>query len=756
MRQPVRLRAVTRSNAALAPAPGTRWWHSEETFRELVENAHDLIYSIDLEGRFSHVNRAALRVCGYTRDEILEMNIAHLVAPEYLAKARQMIQCALRGEAPELYDLDLVTKDGRRVTVEITHRLVLEDGIPVGTHAIARDITERRRAERLEQDRMRVLEMIAARRPLAEVLDHLVRMLERQNPDWRGAILLQRDNRLYVASAPSLPPEFVNRLDGIRVGVASGTCAAASYWRRPVVTEDIAADPAWAELGNAALQAGLRACWSAPIITGTGRLVGTLAVYQDQPGAPAPSEAKLLEMTCGSAALAIDHRQMTDELAYQAHHDSLTGLPNRVLFEERLHQAIHAARRAQLQVALLYIDVDEFKLINDTLGHPVGDLLLRQVAWRLAGCIRETDTLARMSGDEFVIVAGGLQDAEGARRIAEAVLELLREPFPLDGHELFVTASVGISVFPRDGQDAGALLRAADAAIYRAKRQGKNRYHYHTPEMRDALKERFSVETHLRRALDRQEFTLHYQPQFDLRSGRLCGYEALMRWTHPKLGAVSPARFIPVAEESGLIREMGAWALGEACQQARRWQAAGRPPSRMAVNVSAIQLSAPGFLETVRQALEQTRLEPASLELEITESVLLRDVDEFVRKLRDLRQLGVRISVDDFGTGYSSLSYLQSLPLDTVKLDRSFVQALKNSRSGLPLVQAVVAMAHGLGLWVTAEGVETHQQLEAIHQTGCDFAQGYLLGMPKPPQHAPEHDTFAALRLPEKRPPRRD
>ncbi len=730
MRQTAPVRSIKRNFWTSSRDPEV--WGSDDLFRDLVENAHDLIYSIDLEGNFTCVNRAALRLTGYVRYEALDMNIAHWVAPEDLEKARQMIQRTLRGEFTDPYDLRILTKDGRRIVVEVTHRLVLKNGVPIGTHSIARDITERKRGEMLEQDRMRVLEMIARREPIDEVLRQLVVMVERQHPELLACLMVARDSRLYVAAGPNLPNEFVRAIDGVWAGQSMGSCASAAYWRKPVFAHDIATDLNWTEHRLTALKHDLRSAWSVPILAGTGKLLGTLAVYQKRPAKPEAHHVRLLHMTAGSAALAIEHRQLTEELAFQAHHDALTGLPNRKLLNERMQQAIVAARRTRTQIGLLYVDLDQFKLVNDTMGHPAGDRLLQQTACRLTRCTRESDTVARLSGDEFVILAEGLVNDEGVHRLANAVLESLREPFELDGQEVFATASVGISLFPRDAGDSEGLLRAADSAMYRAKHGGKNRAQQFSPEISAACLERFSVENHLRRALDRNEFSVYYQPQFELKTGRLAGYEALIRWTHPKLGIVSPARFIPVAEECGLIIGIGQWILRQACSQARAWQSTAALTRTISVNVSALQLTQPDFVQSVLFALDASGLDPRCLELEITESLLMRDVEDFAKKMSTLRSLGVRVSVDDFGTGYSSLSYLQRLPVDILKLDRSFVEGLKRTGNGRALVQSVVSMAHGLGLQVTAEGVETHQQLEAIHETGCDLAQGYLLGIPAP------------------------
>ncbi|MEO7651643.1 MAG: diguanylate cyclase, partial [Bryobacteraceae bacterium] len=574
-----------------------------DLYRDLVENANDLIYVTDLQGNFTAINRAAQRISGYTKEEVLRMNIAQLVAPESLASARQMIQTTLRGEQGTTSNLDLVTKAGRRLTLEISYRLVLQGGIPQGMHAIGRDVTERRRAELLEQDRSKILEMIATRKPLEAILIKIVRMVEQQHPEWTCSVSILRNGKLHLRAAPGFSPEMVNTMDQRHTGPAAGSCGAAAYWRQPIIVTDIASDPVWDECRQPMVKDGIRASWSMPILASTGRVLGTFGVYMGESARPDAEDWKLLQMSAGSAAIAIEQRQLTDQLAYQANHDTLTGLPNRLMFQEKLRREIAAARRSGSMVALLYIDLDKFKLVNDTLGHATGDALLNQVAWRLKNCIRETDTLARISGDEFTITATGLRRAENATIVGDAVMSAFQEPFLLENQERYVTASIGISVYPQDAFDAETLQRNADSAMYRAKNAGKNRYQHFIPEMSVSLQEHLEVDTQLRRALERGEFLLHYQPQFELSSGRLVGQEALLRWQHPKLGAIRPDTFIPIAEENGLIVPIGMWVMEHACYQTRAWQQSGYPLKSVAVNVSSLQFGHRDFVSMVDTAL---------------------------------------------------------------------------------------------------------------------------------------------------------
>ncbi|WP_181391975.1 EAL domain-containing protein [Deinococcus irradiatisoli] len=441
-------------------------------------------------------------------------------------------------------------------------------------------------------------------------------------------------------------------------------------------------------------------------------------------------EFELVQLFMSHAAAAVEQRELADRLAHQATHDTLINLPNRALFEDRLEQAIRGAGRHGGSVALLVMDLDGFKRVNDSLGHQAGDALLRQVAHRLRGRLRVGDTFSRMGGDEFTVVLPDLRDPSDAVRVGRELLRALEAAFWVDDRELFVTCSVGVALYPDDGHDAATLQRHADVAMYRAKADGRNALRCFAPEMNETARERLELEGWLRRALELGEFELHYQPQVT-RSGTPVAVEALVRWRHPSLGLVPPAKFIPAAEESGLIVAIGEWVLAEACRQAAAWYRLGQP-IRVAVNVSALQFSRPDFFQTVEQALSGAGLDPSLLEVELTESLVMHDPGESARQMEQLRALGVRVAVDDFGTGYSSLSYLHRLPIDVLKIDRSFVAELEAPRGTQALVQAIVALARALDLMVVAEGVETDAQLAFLNELGCDLVQGYLFARPMP------------------------
>ncbi len=449
----------------------------------------------------------------------------------------------------------------------------------------------------------------------------------------------------------------------------------------------------------------------------------TLSLVHDEHGAVSHFIAMFADIS--------ERKQAEARIRHMAHHDPLTNLPNRVLLTARLDKALGHVSQTDTRLAVLFIDLDRFKHVNDTLGHSVGDRLLRVVARRLQSVLREEDTLARLGGDEFVVMIEALHDASHAATVARKLLSALEAPVQIDHHELFIGASIGISLAPDDGNDTETLLRCADSAMYRAKDAGRNTFEFYTAEQGSLSRERFELEHALRHAVQRGELRLHYQPQAECGSGRIVGVEALVRWQHPERGLVPPDRFIPLAEETGLIEQIGEWVLETACRQAQAWAAAGHP-LRMAVNLSGRQVSDAALVDTVSHVLQRTGLDPRLLELEITEGHIMRRVEHCIATLQQLKQLGVTLAIDDFGTGYSSLSYLKRLPLDRLKIDRSFVQGIPEDRDDIAIVATILSMAHNLGLSVIAEGVETPTQLAHLQDAHCTEYQGYLLGRPLP------------------------
>jgi diguanylate cyclase (GGDEF)-like protein len=448
------------------------------------------------------------------------------------------------------------------------------------------------------------------------------------------------------------------------------------------------------------------------------------------------------ELLLRSMQYSIERKRYQEQLEYQANYDALTGLPNRNLLHDRLKQSVFAQRFVR-SIGVVFLDIDHFKFVNDSLGHNTGDKLLQKVAARLLESVRDGDTVARLGGDEFILILNDQTGQEVIYRAMQRIIAKVTEPIDVDGQELLVTASAGISLYPQDGPDVETLLKNADAAMYRAKEKGRNNFQFYTAEMNRQVNERLRMEGSLRRALERNEFELYYQPRIDVGNGALVGCEALLRWRHPELGLTLPERFIGLAEETGLIVPIGEWVIRTACVQARAWQEKGSAPIAVSVNLSMRQFRQEALAGAVDDALRSSGLDPHLLEMELTESLVMQDTETAIRVLERLREIGVELSVDDFGTGHSSLAYLTRLPISALKIDQSFVQAIKGtgqSDEGI-VAQAIISLAHNLKLKVVGEGVETAAQFDFLKQHACDEVQGYYFGTPMP---VPEFESFAS------------
>ncbi len=483
------------------------------------------------------------------------------------------------------------------------------------------------------------------------------------------------------------------------------------------------------QLGLENIRAALREKREGRAVLRNYRRDGSL-FWNDLSISPVRNESGIVTNFVGIINDITERKQYEEQLEYQAGHDTLTGLPNRNLLSDRISQALSYAGRYQRMVAVLFADLDNFKFINDSLGHETGDQLLKIVTGRLVQCVRSIDTVARHGGDEFVVVIPDIAKSEEAADVAQRIQETVCCPFEVGGHELVVSCSIGISIFPRDGMDSGTLLKNADVAMYRAKEQGKNNFQFYTTELNEKAVARMTMEKHLRRALERNEFLLHYQPQVDLADGRIIGAEALLRWRSPELGYILPEKFIPLAEDTGLIVPIGEWVLRAACTQNKLWQTSGRPPLVMAVNLSPRHFRRVRLVETVEGILRETGLDPRFLDLEVIESLLLHDVDNVMLILNNLKELGVQLTMDDFGTGYSSLGYLKRFPFDKIKIDRSFVSDVTGDPDSAAIVGTIINLARNLDLRVIAEGVETGGQLEFLMSRGCDEIQGFYFSYP--------------------------
>jgi diguanylate cyclase (GGDEF)-like protein len=620
--------------------------------------------------------------------------------------------------------------DGRTILV---HHQPLPDGGWVSTHE---DVTERKSADALREEHARILEMVAVCAPLEDVLDRLVRLVESQSKEICGSVLLADADglRLRNCAAPNLPKPFIDGSDGVMIGPKAGSCGTAAHRREVVVVADIMGDPLWDDCRELAAAHGLRSCWSSPILSHRGALLGTFALYSRQVREPTAIEARLVESATQMARIAIERKQAEDRIHFMANHDALTGLPNRTLLKDRLTQAVSYAKRYDRWATVVFIDLDDFNIVNDSLGHNAGDELLKIVAKRMVNCTRATDTVVRLGGDDFVIL---LFDQPKSMDIVTATLQKIRaaitKPIDIDGHSLEVTCSIGLASYPNDGTDADMLLANADAAMYRAMQAGGDNFQFCTPDLNTKVHEKFLLQSELRNALARSEFVIDYQPQVDLRSGRVFAAEALIRWRHPTLGLISPARFIPMAEETGLIVAIGDWILLAACRQNRAWQDAGLPPVTVCVNVSARQFKEDNWVGRVADALRESGLEARYLELELTESLIMQDVERAVATMKELQMLGVQLSVDDFGTGYSSLAALKNFPVARLKIDKSFIDDILTSASDRAVASAVIALGQKLNLRVIAEGVETEAQVTFLRENNCDEMQGYHFSRPISP-----------------------
>lgn len=597
-----------------------------------------------------------------------------------------------------------------------------------------REIQERKQAEALRNGQYRILEMIAADRPCSEVLDQIASWMESQQVQGLVSIVVLEDDgeRIADSRGPSLPEAYSQALIGLSIGPNAGSCGTAMYRREPVVVTEIATDPLWTDYRELAAGFGLHACWSTPILTTGGEVLGSFAIYNRQSHQPNKADQQLVSGAVHLAGIAIQRHRDEARIRHMAHHDSLTGLPNRLLLHDRIERSIEQARRMGSRTAALMVDLDRFKHVNDSLGHYVGDRLLQEAAERLRRCVRSSDTVARIGGDEFVINMPDLEEPDSVSVVARHALAELETPFVLGGHSFQLGASIGISLYPDDGDDVHDLLRAADAAMYAAKEQGRGDYRYFTEELNTAAHERMTLVTQLQQAIRRQEFVLHYQPLFDLANDQLIGTEALLRWQHPERGLLGPGHFLQLLAEHGLMVDVGAWVLETACAQNAHWQAQGLPAIPVSVNIAAEQFYRVDLVEQVVTTLRDTGLPPECLVLEFTETALLEETESVLVAMGRLRDMGVTLALDDFGTGYSSLSYLHRFPVNQLKIDRSFVQSVAEDKSPTSIIKSIVHLADDLGLKTVSEGLETADQQAFARSLGCDMGQGFYLGRPMP------------------------
>ena len=695
--------------------------------------------SAELSFVLREVNGRGLELIGKRREYALGASPETLFTGADVRRIREEFSAVYRGDTFEEHEWMQTRENGTRLWL---HRRVVR--VDDGLVAIVRDVTSRKHAEVRRAEQIRVLEMIATSAPLEDVLDSIVRVLQSQISRCAGAIVLRDDDGIHarLGAAPTLPPAFSALVDGEPIGPDASPATLPVYSCEPVNRSLSEARIAGAFEGSAL---SFTHCRALPILGHDGRAVGSLALFTCGDAEPVDSKAQAAELAVRLAGIAIERTASEKRIHHMATHDALTGLPNRTLLSDRLGQMILQAQRYDRSVAVIFVDLDNFKLINDSLGHSAGDDLLKETAARMARCVRSTDTVVRLGGDEFVLVIDcNRNDVQAIETAAKRLRETILEPVELAGQCYHVTCSMGVAMYPADGDSADTLLQNADAAMYRAKELGRNNYQLYAPEMNHNVRERLIHQAQLGEALARGELRLTYQPQIDAQNGRMFGVEALLRWDHPTDGTILPAEFIPLAEESGLIIPIGDWVLREACLQNRRWQDEGLPPVTMSVNVSARQFMQMGWVEAVSSALADTGLAPEYLELELTESLLMQNLEHSIETMERLEKMGVKLAIDDFGTGYASLSALKHLPVARLKIDQSFVRELPDDANDRAIAAAIIALGQRLKIHVIAEGVETPEQVDFLRETGCHEFQGFHFSTPVSPG---EITTWLALGL---------
>ncbi|MCM3390385.1 EAL domain-containing protein [Ureibacillus chungkukjangi] len=703
-----------------------------EIYKSLFEYNPDAMYAVLPDGKFTLVNEAACKLVDYTREELIGISFEEVIAPDFLEKTRFHFNEAVKGNNGNFQSV-LINKNGERIEVLIVIVPIIVNNTIEGIIGVTKDITEQMILETLKQGQNRILEMITKNKPFQTVLDNITTLFEGiSNTGGKCSIMLMDESRtkLSPVSAPSLPTEYVDILDKNQIWENKGSCGTAAFTKQTIIVEDTQSNPLWEKYKEVALQFNIMSCWSIPLLDDKDNVLGTFAIYYDKCHFSNENDIRILNEASYLAGIAVQHYQTKERINYLAFHDSLTELPNRRMFEGKVSNALEISKQTQHKFSILFIDLDRFKNINDTYGHNLGDELLIEVSKRLRKCVKEKDVIARLGGDEFTILLENAS-SEIATQVADRIVDVFEEKFILENIECYITPSIGITVYPTHGKNVSELLKYADGAMYQSKKEGGNQYSFHIPSREHINKERFTHEYHLRKALENNEFILHYQPKINLSTNRIVGVEALIRWNNSELGMVQPDEFIPIAEETGLIIPIGGWVIRKACEQLIYWKEEGLDEFTIAVNISIRQFYKPNFISQFKKIIDETGINPSLLELEVTESMTM-DVELAKKILDELKTLGVKVSIDDFGTGFSSFNYLKHFPLDSVKIDRSFVSDITHNHQSETLVKIIFLMAKTIGFKVVAEGVETKEQLEILKKLNCDEVQGYFFSKPLP------------------------
>ncbi|MGE7955053.1 EAL domain-containing protein [Pseudomonas sp. NPDC089530] len=687
---------------------------------------------VDAEGRLIYINDGLVRLLGYAREELLgrspRMFFVH-DRPAQVEAGELELDRLLDGQPHEACAL-ISKRNGQRLWVQVCSAPVLDgEGRIDNIVIVLTDITRSKLHEVLQD---KVIGALLQEQSLESVLTLLCQEIERLAPEVIVSVLsVDQQGLVHPLASPSLPADYCKAIDGQPIGPSAGSCGTAAFRGEPVLVTDIDSDPLWADYRILAQQVGVRACWSIPVRNSAGRVGATFALYFRESREPDTTHAHLITAGTHLCMLALEREEARQSIRQMAFYDALTGLPNRSFLLAQANHSIAEIAQEQGELAVLFVDLDRFKQVNDALGHASGDELLQVMAQRLRSMLREADIVGRLSGDEFVLVLPRM-DAAKVTPFLERLIQTLSVPAEIAGTAVVPSASIGISLYPSDGQDMESLLHCADIAMYQAKRGERGSFRFFLEEMNQVAQHRLLLETALRQALTCDGLHLVYQPQIDLHSGRLVGVEALARWEHPSLGSIPPVRFIPLAEECGLINDLSQWVLREACEQLARWRRSGLGVPSMSVNLSPLNFHNLNLAGLVAQQLQRCGLRPADLCLEVTEGVFLCSNPSTEQTIDGLHALGVRLAIDDFGTGYSSLGYLRRLPISELKLDKSFVDDLEHDASCRALSEVVIGIGKGLSLRVIAEGIEHPEQRDILRAQGYDVGQGYLFSMPLP------------------------
>jgi len=713
----------------------------EERFALALKGANDGLWDWNLETDEVYYSPGWESMLGYDEGELehVYQTWANLVHPDDKDGVLKAAEAYLAGKTDSFeVEFRMFHKDGHVVFIlGRGYSVFSEANKPirlVGTHV---DISKRKIAEIFNKRTATILEMIARGKPASEIYDAIALMYEERHSGMRCSMLELEDGKLLHGGAPSMPKAYCDAVHGLQNGPEIGSCGTSTYTGERCLVENIETDPKWVNLKDVALPHGMRCCWSEPIKNSRGEVLGAFGMYYDFPALPDENESDDLKSAARLAGIVMERDQDHKRIRQLAYTDELTGLASRAHFYLYMEDLIKISKRHERKFSLLYIDLDNFKIVNDSLGHDAGDLLLKEIARRLQGAGREIDFITRISGDEFSIVIEKTEDSLAAGHFCQRCLDAVATPLQLSGRTLDPSCSIGIAHYPEDGETLSTLLKAADTALYSAKEHGKNCYAFYESTLTEKAEYRFKFEQYLREAIEEKQLTLVYQPQIDSVSGKITGVEALSRWIHPELGQVSPVEFIATAERIGMIKLLTDWVLESACKQAVAWKKETQHSLRIAVNISAGLFLNQDLVQSVRRAIDKTGMEPAELELEVSESVVQTNLAN-LSIFQELKKLGVSLAIDDFGTGYSSFASLKHLNVDCLKIDKYFIDDMLANDDAKLLVSSMTEIGHNFCHRVLAEGVEKSEQFKYIQEIGCGSVQGFLFSKPVSAEEIPK------------------